>query len=265
MKKLLISTAAISLVLSMGCQQDGTPTLTDTDLDGYYLEENDCDDSNADINPVGTEIADGTFADENCNGTVDENVKYMFVSSTTHNGNLGGLAGADTICDDLASAAGLPDGDYMAWLSDSASSPSTRFNQSVIPYVSRDSTQVAANFAQLVNVSSGLDSALMTEAGVVPTVTSQHFVEVAAWTATWTDGTTGFVASSTTGLPGFGMCDDWTREETGVVSPPFGGSATDGFVGFPSVDDERANVWTAWQFPEVNGCAEEFNLICVQQ
>jgi hypothetical protein len=41
-----------------------------------------------------------------------------FVTSTTHNGNLGGLAGADTICTGRATAAGLP-GTYVAWLSTS--------------------------------------------------------------------------------------------------------------------------------------------------
>jgi hypothetical protein len=41
-----------------------------------------------------------------------------FVTSTTHNGNLGGLAGADTICQGRATAAGLP-GTYVAWLSTS--------------------------------------------------------------------------------------------------------------------------------------------------
>jgi hypothetical protein len=42
---------------------------------------------------------------------------YAFVSSIdTYTGNLGGLTGADTICDGLAGAAGLP-GTYYAWLS----------------------------------------------------------------------------------------------------------------------------------------------------
>ncbi len=40
----------------------------------------------------------------------------MFVSSTTSNGNLGGLAGADNTCNTLAAAAGFP-GSYVAYLS----------------------------------------------------------------------------------------------------------------------------------------------------
>ena len=43
---------------------------------------------------------------------------YVFVTSTTHTGALGGLAGADQICQMRASAASLP-GTYRAWLSTS--------------------------------------------------------------------------------------------------------------------------------------------------
>lgn len=44
------------------------------------------------------------------------NFNYAFVTSTTHDGDLGGLVGADAICATRASAAGLP-GTYVAWLS----------------------------------------------------------------------------------------------------------------------------------------------------
>ena len=40
----------------------------------------------------------------------------VFATSTLQDGNLGGLAGADAICNTRASAAGLP-GAYVAWLS----------------------------------------------------------------------------------------------------------------------------------------------------
>ena len=46
------------------------------------------------------------------------NPNIMFVTSTTSNGSLGGLAGADTACKDRAAAAGLP-GNYVAYLSTS--------------------------------------------------------------------------------------------------------------------------------------------------
>jgi hypothetical protein len=43
-----------------------------------------------------------------------------FVTSVTYNGNLGGLAGADQKCQALATAAGLPQNTYKAWLSTSS-------------------------------------------------------------------------------------------------------------------------------------------------
>ena len=55
---------------------------------------------------------------------------YVFVTSETYTGNLGGVAGADDKCQALADQAGLP-GVYMAWIADSvpASAPATRFFQ----------------------------------------------------------------------------------------------------------------------------------------
>ena len=52
----------------------------------------------------------------------------VFVTSTTHNGNLGGVAGADAICNARAAAAGLP-GSYLAWISMADDDPEFRFFQ----------------------------------------------------------------------------------------------------------------------------------------
>ncbi len=52
-----------------------------------------------------------------------------FVTETRHEGDFGGLAGADKICQDEADATpALEGGIYRAWLSTSTASPSTRFN-----------------------------------------------------------------------------------------------------------------------------------------
>jgi hypothetical protein len=52
--------------------------------------------------------------------------KLVFVTSTTHNGNLGRFAGADKICNDCASAAGL-EGTFKAWLGDCQTGPVDNF------------------------------------------------------------------------------------------------------------------------------------------
>jgi hypothetical protein len=66
--------------------------------------------------------------DEGCQGgKCGSFPKYVFVTSQTYSGNLGGLDGADRKCRDLAAAAPLP-GTYKAYLADATGDVSTRFN-----------------------------------------------------------------------------------------------------------------------------------------
>lgn len=61
--------------------------------------------------------------------------KFAFITSTFQQGSLlGGLAGADAICQASADDAGL-NGIFMAWLADDTGSPDTRFTRSLDPYV----------------------------------------------------------------------------------------------------------------------------------
>ena len=81
-----------------------------------------------------------------------ETSKCVFVTSTIHDGNLGGLGGADAICNARATEAGLPGaGSYLAWLSAGGVSPSTRFTQAAVPYKRVDGTTVAGDWADLVD------------------------------------------------------------------------------------------------------------------
>jgi cysteine-rich repeat protein len=114
--------------------------------DGFlHVGFESCDDGNQDDIDVCTSGCDW-----------NENLtKYVFVTSSTYNGNLGGVAGADQKCQSLAGAAGLP-GTYMAWISDGNLSPSTRFTQSAYPYVLVNGQKIADNWADLIDVS--LDS-----------------------------------------------------------------------------------------------------------
>jgi hypothetical protein len=50
---------------------------------------------------------------------------YVFVTSTEHDGNLGGQAGGDVICNTAASSAHLP-GHYVAWLATSSVNAASR-------------------------------------------------------------------------------------------------------------------------------------------
>jgi len=83
--------------------------------------------------------------------SIERNEKTVFVTSVSFNGNLGGLKEADDKCqaqaDDPASI--VPSDTYLAWLSDGADSPNTRFTQSSHPYLLLDGTRIAENYTDL--------------------------------------------------------------------------------------------------------------------
>jgi cysteine-rich repeat protein len=97
--------------------------------------------------------------------------KVVFVTSTGHSANFGGLNGADATCQALADAASLP-GTYKAWLSDVSESPSTRFTQASTPYILRDGTRVADDWADLTDGTLQHAIDLTEQLGAPPTFTS---------------------------------------------------------------------------------------------
>ncbi|HEU5432578.1 MAG TPA: hypothetical protein VFU81_12995 [Thermomicrobiales bacterium] len=154
----------------------------------------------------------------------------VFVTSTAYGGNLGGLAGADAICRQLAEAANLP-GTYKAWLSDGAASPSTRFVQSTGPYQLVNGTKIAANWTSLT------DGALrapinLTERGAA--VADSLLV----WTHTQVDGAAGTTADH---------CGNW------------GGAAGDGGRGTATYADAN------WTQSGSAACNTGQRLYCFQQ
>lgn len=89
-----------------------------------------------------------------CGG--DPTRKVAFLTSTIHPlSNIGGLAGADAVCQANAEAANL-NGTYLAWLADGDpnSAPATRFSAAIksgIPIVRTDGATLAANWNDLLN------------------------------------------------------------------------------------------------------------------
>jgi hypothetical protein len=148
---------------------------------------------------------------------------------------LGGLEGADAICNDLASEAGLP-GTYMAWLSDTTSSPATRFpTKSTGPYVRTDTIPVAWNWDHL------LGGELIVpidrnEAGALISTNRE------TWTNTSPDGTLG---STDPNL----VCDNWTSDLNGQS----------GGVG------ETNQLNDQWTASHSDPCNATWRLYCFQQ
>lgn len=84
--------------------------------------------------------------DELCDGSCVP-LKYVFVSSAKRSGSMGGIGGADQLCNDLANVAGLP-GTYFAWNSTELSYPNFDFVQEGV-YRRTDGHIVATSYEDL--------------------------------------------------------------------------------------------------------------------
>jgi len=142
-----------------------------------------------------------------------ENRKFVFVTSKVfEGGGLGGLLGADEMCQVLAQSAGLM-GTYFAWLSDATDSPETRFSKNGGPYQLVDGTELAHNWTELTQV--GLINGISTtELQTLPGNGTSACGGTAVWTNTKNDGTLNDIRFS---------CDDWSN--------PFGMGAALGVAG----------------------------------
>ena len=157
----------------------------------------------------------------------------VFVTSTTYNGNLGGLAGADAKCQERAAAAGLA-GTYMAWLSDATNGPSQRFMTKTGPYVLLTGAVLAESWADLTD-GSLLTPLTINELGLVPA--NQNFV----WTNTKIDG------SPATGDV---LCKGWMDASGGPNRGTRG---------------NRSNAGAKWTQDGDDKCDFQYRLYCFQQ
>jgi hypothetical protein len=157
--------------------------------------------------------------------------RRVFVSSITYPGDLGGVVGGDVKCQAHADAANLG-GSWLAWLSDTMGTPSTRFEQSAVPYVLVGGEEVAADWADLTDgtLTAPIDQ---DEDGTQLPVADMAFV----WTGTNADG-------AQTG----GSCSEWTDTISG------------GWYGSPTATD------AAWSFLGGGPCQDESrHLYCFEQ
>jgi cysteine-rich repeat protein len=154
------------------------------------------------------ECDDGNMnnADTCSNACKAQLTKFVFVTSITYTGNLGGLDGADAKCNARAMVAGIG-GTYRAWLSDMTGSPSTRMSKAGGPYRLVNGTVVANNWADLTD--GNLITAInLTELGTLPPQpTFCGPGNTPVWTNTTTLGTLNQVGQS---------CGTWNGTDTQV-------------------------------------------------
>jgi hypothetical protein len=194
------------------------------------------------VDNCGAAVSCSCPAGQCCNGKGSCGACLTFVSSSGHLGNLGGLTGADAICQNLAASAHLP-GTYMAWLADTTGSPSTRFTRATAPYTLVDGTVVASSWADLTDgtISHGIT---LTEQGETRGVQT--------WSNVKADGTLG---SARAGTPAGGEhCQNWTSDFADDT----------GYLGF-----NVAGLNNAWTDFEPRPCQPSngavYGLLCFQQ
>lgn len=134
--------------------------------------------------------------------------RRVFVTSQIVLSTFNGAAGADAICQTTAAGLG---GTWRAWVSDSVSSPQTRFDTYEVPYVLVDGvTVVAGSFSQLTS------GAL--QHGIDQDQNGNVVGGAEVWTGTLSDGFG----------DGTGYCNDWTDNQS-MATPSVGiTTATDG-------------------------------------
>jgi hypothetical protein len=202
----------------------------------------------------GTTCNDGLCFNGAASGVCDQNGNcrtepaasgncVVFVTSSTQTGNLGGLAGADSVCQRSAEAAGLK-GTFKAWLSDSGHSAAQRLTHSSVAYVDTQGHVIASHWADLTD---GSLSRAMTidEKGYDWDAQAAH-CGITRWLAeVWTATT---VAGDAEGP----FCADWTDSGEAL--------AATGLYCYASAEwTDPAPVTTR------SACSAKLSLYCLQQ
>ncbi len=162
----------------------------------------------------------------------------VFVTSMDYNGDFGGVIGADTICLDAAQVAGIPGDNYMAWMSDSASSALSRLTNDIGPWQRLDGVRV---FTKLADLGSGN---LLAPINIDEN--SQKSVGNDVWTGTVETGTSIGTAGKT--------CLDWTQ--SGMNSSP---PVPQGLSGSTNNKD------AGWTNNILRPCTNAQAIYCIQQ
>jgi len=161
-----------------------------------------------------------------------------FVTSTTSNGNLGGLVGADRMCQERAEAGGFW-GSYKAWLSNAVDSPSSRFrctaeSCSSMGYERVDEQIIASNWNTLTHQD-------LTNPVNITELGGTISVDTATWTHTRQNGTPDIFMTAS--------CQNWTA----------GSNVAGGDTGRPEVVDRE------WTDSGADICVRALALYCFQQ
>ena len=159
----------------------------------------------ASVTPSSAQTVDGGIGDAR-----KVVAKTVFLTSTTHEGNLEGLSGADAICQGLADTAGIGvTRTYRAWLASGDGSPDTLFVRSESPYVRTDGATVADDYTDLTTC----DAASPFDCLQNPINVTEKNVELAGFRPVWTNV---LPSGSIHGVFAQDSCFYWTADVFGA-------------------------------------------------
>lgn len=159
-------------------------------------------------------------------------VNRVFLTSSSYNGNLGGLAGADAKCQASANNANLG-GTWKAWLSDGNTSAGSRLIHSNNPYKLLNGITVSNNWIELTD--GAISQINVTE--------MNEFIGTSTyvWTNTKSDGSIKFTENIQT-------CNNWNSNDF----------SSDGGFG----ESSHPIMWTDYSS---NYCGANYRLYCIEQ
>jgi len=230
---------------------DGTPyTINDTVSKPFVIDESVCEDTDGDGALEHRMVTPFELWPGSSGHFIEWRPNFAFAITTT-DGNLGGVTGADALCQAAADAEGIggEDAIYFAWLStNSNDDPESRFNKNVgwvnyydwvnaITNSSYDQTMIATSWADLTDGQIGL--------GGVPAQNNFTLINgglmgnVHVWTSVNTGGTVGGA-----------NCNGWTSSASSVTGAT--GSRNSG-----------TNGWTV--FSVARTCDQDTHVYCFEQ
>jgi hypothetical protein len=171
--------------------------------------------------------------------------KKVFISSQTYVGNLGGVSGADQLCQRLATTAGLT-GTFKAWLGVAGSTPATRWAPRAGTYVRRDGALVANSWNEIITTGKILKPIILDEYGRQVTVPPYDpYGYILVWTGMIFTRSTSGTLTLTNNVVNSVSCDcsKWT-EAYSWQPPPYGLGA----VGVTPPPGSQEYTWTLWSY-----------------
>jgi hypothetical protein len=182
-----------------------------------------------------------------CSGSDDDETTDLsfFATSTQHDGNLGGLTGADKICQDLAATAGAGSKTWKAYLSaaNNGSPIHAKDRIGTGPWYNAAGVKLADNVAGLHALTGNAEMFLDEKGNKVPgqwnsAMPNEHDI----MTGSNTDGTLIMTMDPMTNLPVQTTCNDWTSN-TLTPGPQVG--HTDGMGPMMATDQPRFTSWNS--------------------